>query len=466
MVRPRIAGLALAMVLFATSGCAPAEPETPSQAQPHTPAPTPAIAEEAEPRIPPDWTQPESPSPVESCKIPDNRGQSSGNTQASQAVGFPVSQGTLPTTGTVNLIAAMVAFEDAPAPNLTADAFFAPQLEQITQWSDFWSQGSLEYEFQMVEDWVTLPVNHAEYPINSRDDYQQSRTNSARVIQMVMDSLPEDLNFADADGVLIYWSPGIDAFESDVATRGNDGVTLRTPDGPRQMFVWSGNNFHYTDSGVMTAELKREYTWSLWVYFLLLSQGLMLHAPGNGWPTGLGQSQIPSPEFSAAITAWDMFRLGWIMDDQIHCITPEDLESEQQVILTPLEIYGGERRTVIIPVNRQTDVLVVESRRPVGYSRLWDEDSAGLLVYAVNPSVGALDMMSRESQSSCGNSDEFGKWAYYLYPDRPSGGETNCNDYRAVLVREGDTVRHGGVEISLDFSDEEQDYVTIQNVGE
>jgi hypothetical protein len=166
----------------------------------------------------------------------------------------------------------------------------------------------------------------------------------------------------------------------------------------------------------------------------------MLHAPGNGWPTGLGQSQIPSPEFSAAITAWDMFRLGWIMDDQIHCITPEDLESEQQVILTPLEIYGGERRTVIIPVNRQTDVLVVESRRPVGYSRLWDEDSAGLLVYAVNPSVGALDMMSRESQTSCGNSDEFGKWAYYLYPDRSSGGETNCNDYRAVLVREGDTV--------------------------
>jgi hypothetical protein len=318
----------------------------------------------------------------------------------------------------------------------------------------------------MVEDWVTLPVNHADYPINSRDDYQQSRTNSARVIQMVMDSLPEDLNFADADGVLIYWSPGIDAFESDVATRGNDGVTLSTPDGPRQMFVWSGNNFHYTDSGAMTAELKREYTWSLWVYFLLLSQGLMLHAPGNGWPTGLGQSQIPSPEFSAAITAWDMFRLGWIMDDQIHCITPEDLESEQQVILTPLEIYGGERRTVIIPVNRQTDVLVVESRRPVGYSRLWDEDSAGLLVYAVNPSVGALDMMSRESQTSCGNSDEFGKWAYYLYPDRSSGGETNCNDYRAVLVREGDTVRHGGVEISLDFSDEEQDYVTIQNVGE
>jgi hypothetical protein len=85
--------------------------------------------------------------------------------------------------GEVNIIAAMVAFDDAPAPDLTADEFFEPQLEKITQWSDFWSQGKLRYEFQMVEDWVTVPVNHADYPINSRDDYPTSRTNSARVIQ-------------------------------------------------------------------------------------------------------------------------------------------------------------------------------------------------------------------------------------------------------------------------------------------
>jgi hypothetical protein len=232
------------------------------------------------------------------------------------------------------------------------------------------------------------------------------------------------------------------------------------------MFFWSGNNFHYRDSGSMTAEIKREHTWSLWIYFMLLSQGLMLHAPGNGWPTGLGQSQIPSPHFSAAIPVWDAFRLGWVDDSQVHCIRPEDLgDTPIEVMVTPQEVYGGERRTVIVPLEATTDVLVVESRRPTGYSQ-WPESESGLLVYTVNPSVGQVDLMSPESQRSCGNNDDFSKWAYYLYPDSVNMATLDCNDFRAAFVREGDTLTHNGLRIALEFSADELDYVSITRVGD
>jgi len=461
MTRNLVSSLLLAGFVI-LSGCAAEPPQVVEVAAEDTvpPLPEPIVVEEV--RVPPDWTQAPSPSPAEVCKVPDARQGAGGNSQARQAVGFPVSKSTLPIQGEVNIIAAMVAFDDAPAPDLTADEFFEPQLEKITQWSDFWSQGKLRYEFQMVEDWVTVPVNHTDYPINSRDDYPTSRTNSARVIQEVINALPDDLDYAGADGFLVYWSPGIDEFVSDVAVRGDEGVTLQTPDGPRGMFFWSGNNWHYRDTGAITAEMKKNYTWSTWIYFMLLSQGLMLHSPGNGWATGLGTSQVPNPDFSGAITVWDAFRMGWVSDDQVHCVTPEDIEAGPlQVMVTPQEVFAGERKTIIIPVDRSSDVVVIESRRSVGYSE-WRGGDSGLLVYTVNPSVGTVDLMSQESQRSCGNTDDFSKWAYYLYPDSVDMNLLDCNDFRAAFVREGDTLTHRGITISLEFSADELDYVSIE----
>ena len=461
----RLLGILILSSLTVLSGCVPETAEVPEEVIEKSAPVEPLVEEQA--RIAPDWAPTDSLSPVDVCKVPDTRPRNAGGSQEGQAVGFPVSQGTLPQQGSVNIIAAMVAFDDAPPSALTAEGFLQPQLEQITQWSDFWSQGNLRYEFQMVEDWVRVPVDHADYPVNSREDSTVSRGNSAKIAQLVIDALPEDLDFAAADGFLIYWAPGIVEFVTDVATRGNDGVTFFTPDGPREMFFWSGNSWHYTDTGVMTAQVKQDHTWSVWIYFMLLSQGLMLHSPGNGWATGLGQSQVPHPHFSAAITAWDAFRLGWISDQQVHCINPQDLgEEPAQVLLTPQEVFGGDTKTIIIPVDASSDVVVIESRRATGYSDLWPDGEAGLLVYTVNPSVGQLDLMSRESQRSCGNTDDFSKWAYYLYPDHVDIERSNCRDFVEALVREGDTLTHRGLLISLEFSDSELDYVSIEALAE
>ena len=67
----------------------------------------------------------------------------------------------------------------------------------------------------------------------------------------------------------------------------------------------------------------------------------------------------------------------------------------------------------------------------------------------------------RESQRSCGNTDDFSKWAYYLYPDSVDMTQLDCNDFRAAIVREGETLTHRGITIRLEFSAEALDYLSI-----
>ena len=86
----------------------------------------------------------------------------------------------------------------------------------------------------------------------------------------------------------------------------------------------------------------------------------------------------------------------------------------------------------------------------------------GLLVYTVNPSVQSVELMSREARRSCGNTEEFSKWAYYLYPDNVDMNRLDCNDFTKAFIREGYTLTHGDIRISLDFSAEELDYLTIE----
>jgi hypothetical protein len=56
-------------------------------------------------------------------------------------------------------------------------------------------------------------------------------------------------------------------------------------------------------------------------------------------------------------------------------------------------------------------------------------------------------------------------WAYYLYPDSVDMDRLDCNDFTKAFVREGDTLTHGDLRISLEFSAEELDYVSIETIA-
>jgi hypothetical protein len=154
-----------------------------------------------------------------------------------------------------------------------------------------------------------------------------------------------------------------------------------------------------------------------------------------------------------------VFLYEWWEESQVFCADLESFEDPQRVILSPLEVAGGERKMVAVRLE-DYKVLVVESRRPIGWSETWSPNNSGLLVYEVD----ADGIQTDHVPNDCGNDPANPKWAYYLYPDHV--GNTGCvpDDIANVMVREGDTLTYGGVKISLEFSDDERDFVLIERV--
>jgi hypothetical protein len=440
------------------------------------PAPEPDVIEE--PRIPPTWEQSVSTADFARCKLRDprpdserdlGRGQKRGDVVGRENVGFPRSEKEIPGLGVGNIILAKVAFDDAPPSGDIPDDFLETQAAFMTEWSEFFSQGNFRYEFQVVPGWVEVPINHAEYEIDpgaGDNEYDQDafqrlvQGRMETIIQKVINELPADLDYSAADTIFLYWTPEMYAFKQTVSRR---DTVFQTPQGPIRISVQGGGTYHTTDTGGVTAEMKREFAWSYFLHDIMHWQGMNGHAPGNGWKTGIGQGAYPvgSGEYSGVIAAWEAFLFEWYEDSQVHCADIETLSEPERVMLTPIEVYGGDRKMIAI---RTVDykVLAVESRRPIGYSKWWFPENSGLLVYELDADGIQMDHLPDD----CGNDPAMPKWAYYVYPDGAEVSECIDNDVSGVIVKEGMSVTHSGVKISLEFSDDEMDYVLIERVAD
>ncbi|MEK9578786.1 MAG: hypothetical protein VW008_05485, partial [Aquiluna sp.] len=242
-------------------------------------------------------------------------------------VGFPLSPDLLPITGAANIVVVPVAFSDLAGSPAEVDVYLEDQTQQITKWSEFVSQAAFRYEFQVVKDWVVLEGSAADYEIRDVPGGNRDVATYIRLAEDIASSVGAKANWAIADGLLVL-------FPRDIATIGNDwggrGDLVRTPEGEKPLFFWGGGLWHFSDPSY------KDYLWSFWIHELLHSQGLNLHAPGNGWATGLGQNQYPNGgKFSGLISAWESFLLGWISSEQILCVDAREGIGEHHSVLTP-----------------------------------------------------------------------------------------------------------------------------------
>ena len=410
----------------------------------------------------PDWVLTDPPSPVDECKIPDGqspelqaveRGAIVNGVRARGNVGFPFIPDRFPIEGTARIVFGQVSFLDAPPTDQTPLEFFTPQAEKMKEWAQFWSQGKFSFDVQIIPDWIQINANSSNMPSDARS--------RAKIVQ---ERIPENIDLEGVDGTFIYWAPGTGkGLDRTFALRvGSNENTYAG--GPRPALFWAVDQYHIEETGNgIPYELKRDYTWAYLIHEIQHEQGLNTHSPGNGWATGVGQNQYPNPsgnQWSAALASWELWLLGWLHDEQVHCISVADLAADQQVILTPQEIYGGDRKIIVVPVS-ESDVVVVESRRPIGWTQGWDSTDQGLFVYTVNPQV---EVIEDHEQGDCGNQREHSKWAYYLYPEGFIPAPCQ-RDYRGAIVREGMSVTHEGIRITLEHSADELDYVTVQSVA-
>ena len=412
------------------------------------------------------WEQMDSPSPVEACKVEDGmspellakgRGVWHQGQRARGPVGFPwVSSNFFPTQGEMRFLMLLVSFEDTSKFTKNPKEYWEPQTRELSGWFDYWSQGKLSIDIDSAESWIDLPYPSSKAPASD-----------AQLARDIITRLPSSTAVDDYDALFIQWAPGIKPGTREVfSLRLNGSDNSRVTDGfeneYRQM-IWSPDFEFYQFDYVE----RRDEIWGYLIHEILHEMNFNLHGPGNGWGTGVGQSYRPNQSggVSYSITAWEQFLVGWMDDSQVHCVLPTDLEQDESVILTPLEIYGGERRALVVPFSN-SDVLVVESRRPIGYSN-WKSTNSGLLAYTVNPQ----ELAQRDHiDEDCGNDPTHTKWAYYLFPDQEIQEASGwCGAMGGVfspaVINKGETLTHNGVRIELVSSGAKEDFVKIRRVG-
>lgn len=413
----------------------------------------------------PNWPLAASLSSIDVCKVPDGRpaemqrlnpGAISLGTYGMSNVGFPHSLDLLPVSGELNFVVAAVAFQDLPGKPDDVNAFLQEQTRRMTEWSQFWSQGRLKYTFQVVDDWVVLPDSVENYEVD--DVSRGNRTVEVHVglANLIAETIGDRVDWSKADGIFAQFPTTFRALDNDWGGRGD---IIQTPAGSKPMFYWGGGTFHNTSTGNITLSKKRSLLWSFWIHEILHSQGINLHAPGNGWPVGLDRNQYPdgSMKFSGAINSWELFKMGWTRDSQVFCIDGRMEFEQQEVLLTPLEIYGGDYRSIIIRTGAHSG-LVVESRRPVGYSRDWSESDTGIMVVDLDTTV--MNDRSGEGGSDCGNSRNWEKFGYYLPPDGSTGLANSCK-FEPFVLKPGQRVTVEGIQIELEFSSSDLDFVRV-----
>lgn len=449
---------------LALTGCVTSEESLPEEGKAQSETPAPEVTEAAEEeRGMPDWVLGPSPANIDLCRVPDGqppelqvlpRGVMVNGHPLRGSVGFPFVPDRFPTLGTARIVLGAVAFEDAPPTTDTAREFFSPHAKKMGEWADFWSQGQFAFDITIIDEWIQVPRKSVDMPSDDR-----------QIAGIVQSHIPETVDLSGIDGTFIYWAEGTDGGNRhDFGVRvGSNENTYGDPASRPDLF-WAVAQYHIEDTGNgIPLSLKTDYIWSYLIHEIQHEQGLNTHSPGNGWQTGVGQNQYPDPgtgQWSAALASWELFLLGWISDEQVHCIDPENLDAPENFILTAQEVYGGERKIAVVPISG-SDVLVVESRRPIGWTAGWDSRDIGLLVYTVNPEV---EFVKDHEGDDCGNTPEIPKWSYYLYVDGKAPAVCDYNQLDRVLVREGETVTHEGIRVRLEYSADEVDYVTIEAV--
>jgi len=325
-------------------------------------------------------------------------------------LGFPRAETASPSLGAVSIKVLFVDFPDAPARSTTEEI-----LTTVAPSADLFetiSYGRITLEFDPVHTWYRMSQPANSYSFAEYDTH-------LTYIQEALALADPDTDFSTADVVYILASDGINLDASAAFSTGDgefmiDGVEL---------FAVNTSSEDYTDESV----------YKIFAHELGHSFGLIdlyeydneddshrftgeFDLMGNVWGT--------APE----MMAYHRWMLNWLDDDQIYC----QEESENQILLTPVETAGG-LKAVIVPLS-ESSAVAVESRRALGYDA--DIYEEGALVYLIDSTF------------------ESGTGGIVVYPDL---GEDNWEAPLSV----GESVTVSGVTIEVLEATEEGERVSV-----
>ncbi|UPK91322.1 hypothetical protein LCI18_002257 [Fusarium solani-melongenae] len=295
------------------------------------------------------------------------------------SVGFDYNGDCAPSTGTLNGFMMFVDFSDAePAQGETPQSLYDAVVPQTTEWYKQASQGALSFNVTAdLSKFYRMPASaasygwergltwaeHQDYIQDALDAYTAKGTRPPPPESDVLYVVP--VNSAGARGI----SRSI-TFVTRANTRQGDYVARKTVTVASDAFTTWGPK-----SWIALAH-ETGHTMCLADFYPFEDLGLGYYV--GGW-SAMGDVSGVGPDFFA----WDKWRLGWLNDESIDCVS-ERGTTEHTLTALELKTSDNEIKAVVVAVN-QTSALVAEARIPEGLDS--GVCAPGVLLYIVDTSV-------------------------------------------------------------------------------
>ena len=328
------------------------------------PAPAQSLQATAEPQAESPQTSLPVAGPIEACKLPAYAFTNVG-------FGLPNPPHKLPSLGDVKTIVLFADFSDVPASQTPQELFnlISPDAETFFNVNSY---GRMNWQLEPHFEWLRLSQPSSVYGEGIR-----TYEGHLQFIQEAVTLADSKVDFSTADSVIVLAPPEAYSIPYGPAFGANpgqgytaDGKTFENgvtsgADLPGWGFLWLNHEAGHT-LGLP----------DLYAYQFDSANYDDQHRFVGGFGL-MGYIDGLAPEFFA----FERWQLGWLDDTQIACQPTAD----QTITITPIETAGG-IKAVMVPVS-ESKVLVVESRRPVGYDANLVE--AGALVYTVDTAISS-----------------------------------------------------------------------------
>lgn len=421
-----------------------------------------------------------SPEDLSVCRIPDQ--SNSRRVLEGPSIAYPIPTGAvnaqISTTGPIRAALIPIDFQDAPG-RVSPESIYKDDLELIDNWMKWFSNGKSYYQWQAGKEWLRAPRPSYDYVALDTPSFERGNPlpgakvgrsiNSVQVAAEFYQLAAGKFDLENLDTVLFLYPENVIHIYDLIVRNGSYQGIGHPAKGPA-FFESKVIDSRLLRTWIMaTGALMYQNNYPLWSWILhevLHNQGLQGHAPNQGSILGIMTNQWGA---SLVLNAWDTIILDWQRENEVYCVSKENLTEAKTVLLSPLEREEIGNKSIMIKLSK-SQVLVIESRRYdkwskgfFGYQGL-PKDFGGVVVYKVDttktPLYGIVESDGNQWR------DESEAFAYYIRNNNVNHGILQHKygqlDLNFVMYK-GESITSNGIKITLVESNA-HDTITVQRI--
>jgi hypothetical protein len=330
-------------------------------------------------------SNPKSPDSLAACRLTDQRAKPI-QPEGTQ-IAYPITPHSYSVKAGVQKIAVVgFDFSDSPGAGSPLD-IYGNNLSRAQDFFNWYSNGKVKLEIVTYDKWIRLSKPSNEYETGEHFSTLPGSLTVSEMAHEFHDSVNKYINLNGFSSIWFVYPKTIEKITQNFGlAAGNENM----------LSIYGLGPINYT------SELP---IWTYFIHEMLHEQGLQGHSPKAPWRFGV---LLNGDGYTAGMNSWDELAVDWMTEEEIYCVTRENLKPVQ-IKLAPIEREQGGVHSIMIKLDNHR-ALVIESHRSGPFAQGMPDYGYGLTLQLVDTtkSTGWNDESATSEYLQITNYQRFG----------------------------------------------------------